>query len=210
MPTESAATSNASSMARAGDRPDIQARLPGLPLLFSECPRPANVPAGPSTRGTTASRRTFPSSLCRSLPAPGHRPGPCHCDRAGRSRNCPSKTLASPVTRPGVEQGGAPRWPIDEDQRQVVVAVSRPRDGLVQGDPLGRTVVRVGHPEQRLERLTVDLEADPIDGRELRQGVRDLGQTSAELDIPESQGVGRGSSRRTRRRGRPSRGRPRS
>ena len=48
----------------------------------------------------------------------------------------------------GIQQGGTPRRPIDEDHGQVMVAVRRPGDGLVQDDCLGRTGVRAAIKEK--------------------------------------------------------------
>ncbi len=73
-----------------------------------------------------------------------------------------------------------------------MIAVRRAGDGLVQGDGLGRTALRVGHAEQHLHRLAVELEVDAIHRRELGQGVDDLGHTSVKRVASAIPGVVRG------------------
>src|SRR3954447_7261314 len=68
----------------------------------------------------------------------------------------------------GVAEPGAPRGPVREDDRELVDVVG-PIDGLVEEDALAA---------ECLARLAVDLEEDGLHGRELGQGVDDLGETA--------------------------------
>ena len=125
-----------------GGRPEVDRILAHghrLAAVLRDVPDPQRSPLGAATRRTTGSRRTGPSSPCRSCGQHRNdRPATLSLRSSRAIRNCASKTLASPVTRPGFSRAAPHAGRSTKISGRKSVAVRRPGDGLVQDDLLGR------------------------------------------------------------------------